>query len=296
MNKKICMFTFIVALSSIFVGCDWTSGGGVDSWNERWNWVNFSGTYRGISGGVLVTDFTGTPGTPGAQFDRSERVGTGNGSSTTFAGSLSKVPVIPGSLTISGDAFSLRDNGTGSLANERGSGSIEYSTGRWSISLQAAPDNGSAITASYSYTVEGSEGTGAPGPGSSGAAIRSFTVQQEGNRIVITDNNGAVYQGNLGSVRGSGGYNGVGERPVGETIIAQFSASGVSRAGREVKITGSLEGTIASGGGTQTTMINRRMVGTWVEAGGRTGDINGQTGPISLAPVQSAPDDAGSAN
>ncbi len=50
----------------IGMGCDWTSGGGVDSWNERWNAINFSGQYFGdFEGGLLVADVS-DPGETGS--------------------------------------------------------------------------------------------------------------------------------------------------------------------------------------------------------------------------------------
>ena len=40
----------------------WT-GGGADDFNDRWNFVNFSGVYRGVAGKPVVSDFSGSPGT-----------------------------------------------------------------------------------------------------------------------------------------------------------------------------------------------------------------------------------------
>ncbi len=286
MRIIVCFVLLLITLA-MGTGCDWTSGGGVDSWNSRWNWVNFSGVYRGIDGGVLVTDFTATPGTPGSTNSVSnERVGTTDGSSSVYNGVLSKTPIVPGSVSISLSGYQLNDNGNNSLSGSGKSGAIDYGTGAWSIDLSPArPDAGSAIVASYQYTIAGTEGTGAAGPGSTRITIRSFTVHQEGETLSITDNNGAVYEGKMGGVRGTGGASGsAGEMtmPIGETIIAQFSAKGTSTSGFTVELVGSFQGVVGGAEGGRFFLTGRQMNGTWIEAGGRTGDINGQAAPLPI--------------
>ncbi|MDZ4199146.1 MAG: hypothetical protein U1E27_07670 [Kiritimatiellia bacterium] len=38
---------------ALMAGCDWNFGGSADSWSDRYNWVNFSGTYEGTSGDIV---------------------------------------------------------------------------------------------------------------------------------------------------------------------------------------------------------------------------------------------------
>ncbi|MFO8067888.1 MAG: hypothetical protein R6U11_09940, partial [Bacteroidales bacterium] len=42
-------------------------------------------------------------------------------------------------------------------------------------------------------------------PGTTGITIYTFAVQQQGNKLSITDNNGSVYKGKFGSVETTGG-------------------------------------------------------------------------------------------
>ena len=301
MKKTITLVGLLVGITAI-LGCDWTSGGGVESWNTRWNWVNFSGVYRGVGGSPLVADFTAIPGTPGTPATpgtpgetrtvRSERIATGTAADSTYGGVLNRSAIVPGSVMIHAGQFSLQDQGDGQLTGGTGtSGSIQYGSGGWSINLQSSPGQGTPITASYQYEVEGTdevpgtEGTDAlpPGPGSTGITIHTFTIHQEGETLQITDNNGSTYSGRMGGVRGTGGFDGDGLVTEGDTIIAQFTAKGVSAANMEVEMTGTFQGVITSGGAGQTGRLDQRqMFGTWIESGGRTGDINGQTSPITV--------------
>ena len=56
----------VVALALGGAGCSWETGGDATSWSSDYNWVNFSGLYRSAAGGLLVTDYTTTPSTPGS--------------------------------------------------------------------------------------------------------------------------------------------------------------------------------------------------------------------------------------
>ena len=161
-----------VALGSGLLGCEWDSSG--DGYNSRYNFVNFSGVYRGYNGGLLVTDYSsqltvgengvpgsGIPGTPGStsvveKTVNGERIATGNGISTKFSGNLDHDPVVLGSLSISAPSVLLTDpNGTGTLndGGNQASGKINYSSGQWSIDYQGAPSDGAEMFASYKYTV-----------------------------------------------------------------------------------------------------------------------------------------------
>ncbi len=268
-------------------GCEWTSGGGVDDWNSRYNWVNFSGVYKGVGGGVLVTDYSATPGTAGVTNSvTDETIAIAAAGVSAYSGSLDHKSIVKGSVTITAGVFTLTDTGgTGVLSGSGKSGTIDYGTGAWSIDLLGVwPDDGTAITASYQYSIAGNQGSGSAEPGSSGTTIYSFTVMHEGETLSITDNNGKVYTGKMGSVRSTGGADQDNQAtPVaGDTIIAQFSATGVSAAGYSVEIVGTFQGTVTAGGSTGFSLANRTMFGTWIEDGGTTGDVNGQASPIPI--------------
>lgn len=273
---------------TLLMGCEggWTSGGGVDSWSDAYNWVNFSGVYRGIDGGVLVTDYTATPGTPGVTNAVSgENIDTGDDGSM-YSGSLNHESIVPGSVTIIAGGYTLTDNGSGVLSGGGGSGTIGYGSGTWSIDMGSHIINsGVAIYANYEYTVAGSSGSGSAGSGTSGFTIYSFSVQQQGQTISIVDNKGCTYEGNFGSIRSTGGadQNNQATPATGDTVTGTFEASGVSAAGFEVKMVGTFQGVVGAGSAGVFSLGNRQIFGTWIEEGGRTGDINGEASPITIS-------------
>ena len=271
-----------------FTACDWEGSDDEDSWSGRYNWVNFSGMYRGFNGGVLITDYTATPGTPGTTNSvAGETIATAVGGQSTYAGTLNGRPVRAGSLEIVAGVFSLMDDGAGNLSGSGKSGSIAYGSGAWSIDLLGEwPPDGTAITASYQFTVSGSAGSGAPGPGTSGVTIYSFNVVQQGNHLTFTDSSGRPYTGKLSTVRTTGriDQNSAVEdqTPVaGETVIADFQVTGTSSAGYTVHIVGTFNAVVHVGG-TQTSLSDRRLYGTWMEVQGRTGDVNGEAAPLGI--------------
>lgn len=291
--------TVLVALST---GCEWTGGGGVEQSNDRYSFVNFSGVYRAPDGGILVSDYTSVANeaveATAASTNRvnvdGERVAEGNGTSTAFSGSFDHDDIVPGSVSISAPpAFSLTDNdGDGTLEGNNGSsGTVNYGAGTFQIDFGGvAIDAGGDIVADYTYLVVegGSDGESASrSSGSSGATIYSFSVEQYGNALNIVDNNGASYSGSMGDIRSTSGINqdNIDQRVpnVGDSFIGQYSASGVSAAGKRVKMVGTFEGFVASVGSGSFVLTPRNMYGTWIEEAGKTGEINGRAGPVTIS-------------
>lgn len=288
--------TAVIAAGIIFAtGCDWESGGSSNTYNSRFDWANFSGVYRPVSGRFVVTDFSGgQPETPGAEGEiiqerADEQVGTGNGTRTTFSGITRNGNIVPNTFTLSAAGFTLTDDGDGQLVGSGVSGTIDYSGGGWSADFGgSAPDNGSAIRASYTFIVGGSNlEPGSPalaaGPGTSGFELFHFTVAQGGQRLTLTDSSGKEYRGDIGSIRGTRGDSrdtsfDEADPQTGDTVIATFNVEGISPANIRVKITGTLQGVVASNG----VLTNRRMQGTWIENNGRSGNINAQASPIRI--------------
>lgn len=238
----------------LLAACEWEGGSSVDSWNEDYNQINVNGTYRGYQGGPLVSDYSTIPGNA-----TQERIGTGNGSATAYAGALRHRNIVPGSVLISTTAgWSFTDDGNGQLSGDGISahGTIVYASGGWSLNFEGLPPGNVPFFASYRYEQGGS------GPGSSGKTLYTFTVFQQGNQLRITDNNGAVYEGRLGRL---------------EEDRVTFTASGKSAAGVHVDMSGVFQGPV--------------IMGTWVESGGRTGDILGitQAGTTTTVASTNAP-------
>lgn len=310
MISELKRYFFIAAVGcvSALVGCEYTGTGDSNSFNSYPDWANFSGVYKGAGGGTLVSAFTSDPGnggTPGGTnfYNATENVGVGNGVNTTFSGVLSHKPLVAGSLNITAGAIELVDQGTGALTGSLGAnGSVDYGTGAWSLDLQGIPvASGQTIVAKYSYIVStpGTPATSSStGQGSSGMAIYSFTVFQAGNKIEITDNNGAKYGGQLGKVVTTSGITAETDKQrsetdtllpsVGDSVIAEYTAEGTSAAGVSVMLTGTFQGVISRGSGADY-LSDRRMLGTWSESKGVTGDINGASSPIAVSSATTTP-------
>lgn len=304
--------TALAALSAAVIGCDWTSN--TDDFNSRYNYVNFSGVYRGINGGLLVTDYSSEIDTPVSEGSvgstnnvASETIAKGNGASTSFSGFLDQNNILAGSLTISAAGYTFTDpEGDGTLAAQDGAfGNINYGSGQWDINFNGvAPGNGVNIVASYKFVIEPEQGNAQTGTGSgplgnatsgaSGAEIYAFTVEHYGNRIRIVDNNGASYEGDFGDIRTTSGLNQDNQDDIaqqnaplpGDTFIGSFTATGVSKAGKQVKMTGTFQGVVETTAEGTFVMGDRQMLGTWIETNGRTGNITGEASPITIVVPQ----------
>jgi hypothetical protein len=278
----------------LFTACDWESGGSSNSYNSRFDWANFSGVYRPVSGRYVVTDFSGgqpeSPGTESQIFEEraDEQIATGNGRNTAFSGIARNRNIVPGSFTVSTVGANLRDDGNGILTGSGASGTIDYASGGWSVNFGGfAPDNGAEIRASYTYNVITNAVPGSPaqepGSGTSGFQLFQFTVAQSGQRLILTDNTGREYTGDIGSIRGTRGDSrdtpfDVADPQTGDTVIATFNVEGISPANVKVKIPGTLQAIVAANG----VLTNRSMQGTWIENNGRTGSVNAQAAPIRI--------------
>ena len=85
-----------------------------------------------------------------------ESVGTGDGSTTSFSGTLANAPVNSAQIEITDGTETFTDwDGDGNLTGDAGgTGTITYSSGAWSVTFNAAPANGAAITAYYTKEIQ----------------------------------------------------------------------------------------------------------------------------------------------
>lgn len=280
MKSRLGRLILAAGTVALLVGCegDWESGDDVKSWNDRYNWVNFSGVYNGIAH-VLVTDYSADPATTGIVYEVTDTF-SGNGLSDQTL-NLNHTPMVEGSVSVSIGNYTFSDNGDGTLSGDpSGNGEVVYGTGIVKLHFGGSqPDAGTPGTATYEYQSYGSVGD----PGSTGVTIYQFTVQHDGETLLITDNNGSQYEGKMGSVRTTSGVDqDDNATPVaGDEVIAQYTAEGVSKAGYSVTMVGTFQG-IVSSSGDGFTLGNRKVYGQWIEDGGKTGDINGEAKPIGV--------------
>ncbi|MBU1734715.1 MAG: hypothetical protein KJ692_05690 [Verrucomicrobia bacterium] len=274
MTKLISWLTLSLCLC-VLTGCEWTAGSGVDSWDDSGNWVDFSGSYKASDGNVLVRQF-GAGTAPVTNTASDELLATGDGSTTAFNGQTGYTPV-RGSLTIftiGGYRFTDTAGTTADTVSltvtpaDGTTGTFNYSTRAWALNFPAPLASGTQILATYQYAIV------TPIQGNHGNAIYSFIVYQTGNKLQITDSNGAMYEGTMGTVRTTGGLPIDAKDPdvilpTTGPVIAQFSATGVSQ-GYNVTLVGVLQGTLS----TATTLTSRSMKATFVEAAGNEADVS----------------------
>lgn len=83
--------------------------------------------------------------------DNGISIETGDGG-TSYSGTLSVTPIVPGSLYVTDGVESFQDNGDGTLTGSNGgSGTINYSTGEWALLFSATVTLGVVIRAGYTY-------------------------------------------------------------------------------------------------------------------------------------------------
>lgn len=317
--KNLIRKALAVCIGVGLVGCEWQGGGDGSSWNSRYNFVNFSGTYKG-AGTYLISAYSesagsssggGTTDTGDSYVNRQETTTRNVQLNSVISGKITYAPVLPGSFSITGSGalggMAVRDDGDGGLegsafnipgfGNVTITGYIVYSTGAWGLTLGAAAqyDTSTTLTIDYSQVVSGGSVPTSPtssAPGTSKVKIYVFNVFQEGNKLRIVDNNGSVYEGSFGSIRTTGGVDQDTTFPTysnGDQMTAQFEAKGRSAANIAVQMVGNFSATISgvtsSGDGSTVSMrlTDRRIMGTWIESGGVTGDINGLSSPVSVS-------------
>lgn len=81
---------------------------------------------------------------------------SGDGVTTTFAGTLGSAPLVPGTIIFADNVESFTDEGDGTLSGTKGgAGNIDYTTGIYSITFATAPASGVAINATSAPIVNG---------------------------------------------------------------------------------------------------------------------------------------------
>ncbi|MCS6785098.1 MAG: hypothetical protein NZ581_07910, partial [Candidatus Caldarchaeum sp.] len=82
-------------------------------------------------------------------------LGTGNGTATTFTGTLPATPVRPTSFRVTAGSVSGTDNGSGAVTGTGiSSGTVNYNTGAVSVTFASAPASGVAVTVEYRVNTE----------------------------------------------------------------------------------------------------------------------------------------------
>jgi hypothetical protein len=270
LQRNLLLTSAVAAVIGLSVGCEWTGTSSEESWNDAYSWVNFSGTYH------LYNVVAATPGsdpTESVSETEIEVVNENQGSTISaknaYSGALRNTPVKAGSVTITIDGLPFVDNGSEVLVGANG-GTIKYGTGAWTANTGTDPDPGRVIRASYTYVRSGTVVN--PGtPGTPGSTISTFTVNQQGNLLTFTDNNGTVFSGRI----------------TGANVPSDSRSSGNIRLNFEVtasnnaKIIGTLSGDWS--GGASGTLANRSMLGNYFYRSSKV-EIQAASGSIAITP------------
>jgi hypothetical protein len=315
--KKILFLLATAGLVWSMIGCDWDSTGEDGGWDSgQVYWVDLSGTYNGSGpGGLLVSEFeyniapigsntvgVGQTAAPTAVADDTSTVGA---SQTQLSGTLSTLPVTPGSLTLVMRTNSIDtcgvfvDDGTGGLSGMFnqvgvGVGSINYTTGVWALQLDPPGVLDAAnVKATYTYSITGDAPTrtGNPPAGSSVGPIFTAQVTHMSSAIELVDSNGDIFKGRVTGVEPQQTNESDTEREVAQSL--SFRATGTS-GGKNVEIIGAFQvvqtvyfsqktenksgvgGVDSTSGMTEVYRISTYSVSaTWMEEGGQRGSFNG---------------------
>jgi hypothetical protein len=262
------ILTVSILCSFLFAGCEWTSSSSGESWSNRYDDMNFSGTYRVgtvVSGGGTSTSPSGGESEYNT-ISVSETVGNYSFGTRAYSGKLHG-GVIPGSVQITAGGYIYTDDGNSLLignTSAAGNGNINYGSGAWSFTVNTFsnadfPSSGN-IRAAYAYSEEVSGGSDSGGTAADSAVrVKSITVTQTGQYLTFTLSNGLVMEGRFGKVNqfetGDDRY----------TYNAQFEVSS-----RNNKMVGTLDSTGGS----------RVLNATWI-SGRNTYDVHGIGGAVA---------------
>jgi hypothetical protein len=262
LHHKFLLTGAVAVVIGLGAGCEWSGTSSEESWNDAYSWANFSGTYNLYN----VLDPTDT--TTEDRVTVTEGQGNIRAGARDYTLDTAHYPIVPTSVSVHVGDYTANDNGTAVLSGAGVSGTITYGTGNGSVNLVSTPDTtdiGKPITITYTYLVSGTVTT----PGSE---ITHFTVNQQGNLLTFTDNNGVAYGG----------------RVTGANVPSDSKNAGSVRLNFQVKsskatIVGTLSGDWS--GGTTGTLSNRSLLGTYSAQGGVDVDIQGASGSISITPL-----------
>ena len=117
-------------------------------------------TVQPLPAGTAVADEELVADAGGTAVADEELVADAGGALTMFEGTLANTGVMPGTVaiaaTVGAAAKAMADDGNGNLFGEGvGTGIIDYATGYYRLNFDTAPDDDTAITASYNHQTVG---------------------------------------------------------------------------------------------------------------------------------------------
>lgn len=117
--------------------------------STKGNIAKGSALFNALNGPSATRDFA-------SETVNSEQLGTGDGATFTYTGTLSYLPIRPGSVEVTDGVATLKDNGQGTLSGD-GTGTINYATGVISVTFNYASVADAVVAVTYQYDSELSE-------------------------------------------------------------------------------------------------------------------------------------------
>ena len=156
-----------------------------------------------IGGSVAFQD-NGNGTLDGSGVNGAGTVNYGNG---TVQFSFSSIP--PSGEIVASFRYTVVEGETVITTGQTGEGSILYSSGAWSLTMDPAMPANTTIIIHYSYYLDNSESSTPLKPitTSSGNDVTALTVSQNGQNLTITLNNGIVMKGKFTNVQQTGKVN-----------------------------------------------------------------------------------------
>ena len=158
-----------------------------------------------IGGSVAFQDL-GTGALDGSGVNGSGTVNYGNG---TVQFSFKSIP--PTGDIVASFRYTVVEGETVITTGQNGGGAVLYPSGSWSLTLDPAITKTSTIVIHYSYYEENSKADAPLKPittsTTTGSDVTALTVQQSGQNITVTLNNGIVMTGKFTNVQQTGKVN-----------------------------------------------------------------------------------------
>ena len=168
-----------------------------DSWVDLYDAAkNFKGYITAEDNRLFLWNTTSSPNALNLSYIdadvytaiNNENIGTGSPPTTTFTGTLANTLIAGFTISADDTVETFTDNGNGTLTGSLGgTGTINYTTGAYSITFNTAPTGGQAIRIDYEYETPNTTGvTDFTYSATRLAGQGSFLPQFQGNDIIQT--------------------------------------------------------------------------------------------------------------
>lgn len=284
MNRSVYLFAAAACVVSLS-GCDW-GGAHENTWNDAYSWLNFTGTYK-LANAVQVaaTSTEDDGGSVSSETTESQYPGSmsfkTSSATKIVSGVVNQVGqgVVPGtfSVNVGGKIVGSDDKAGGIAGTGIAKGSIDYSSGTWSVECATAAPAGVSVSVTWKYKVQGMQPVDPKKPEKAQSIMTYLHVNQNGNVLYMTDSNGVKYQGKItgASVPNSTGH---GYENAGSAYVS-FDVSAANGA----HIVGTLNGQWSGAMSPNSGVLSGRTLNATYQSGRSSADFYGIGGDMTIS-------------